>query len=109
MNFHSFLEIASLSSLSIPFILKYLSRTPETFEPYLQHGRNNAVQLEDSGLVIFRQIGQLKKQGRALPGIALELAKTGLPGTKKQAAKPGQGAIKPQDSPLAFELYDKLD
>ena len=112
MNLHPLPEVAATTGLSLSFVRKCLNRMPEVFKKYRHQGLNNAIQLEDSALVIFQQISDLKAQGYNLPTIMKEFAKSGLPGTDKPVSKPAQTVQtegNPTEPNIALEFYEKLD
>lgn len=86
----------------------------DIFEPHQKRGINNSIMLNDSGLVIFQQIGQLKSDGLTVSDIRDKIEQSGISKGRETAADPvqtggnGGGASFQQDSGLR-RLYDELD
>jgi hypothetical protein len=68
-------ELSAHTGLTTVFIRKCLTRLKSILEPHISHGEFNRIYADSSGVVIFDQIAQLKKEGLSLPEIERRLAK----------------------------------
>ncbi len=105
---HNINDISTRTSLSVNVLRKCIDRLKPTLQPYMQRGDNNQILFNNSGLIIFDKISQLKTEGLSLPEIELELKKIKLPGQGDETGgKTDKGkGTKPQANDQA--LLDKL-
>jgi hypothetical protein len=66
---HTIDDIRERTGLSRHFINRCSSKISDILDPYRQYGDNNQLFYDDSGLMIFDQIGQLKQEGKTIPEI----------------------------------------
>lgn len=66
---HTTDNIQEITGLPRHFIHRCSSKISDILDPYRQRGDNNQLLYDDSGLTIFDQIAQLKREGKNIPEI----------------------------------------
>lgn len=67
---HTYEDIAAHTSLKADFISRAHSRLSGFFKDYRAYGQNNQVRFDDSGLMLWNRVAQLKRDNKNLPEIA---------------------------------------
>ena len=71
---HTIDDIQERTGLSRHFINRCSSKISDILDTYRQYGDNNQLFYDDSGLLLFDQIAQLKREGKTIPEIKDRLA-----------------------------------
>ena len=70
---HTIDDIQERTGLPRHFINRCSSKISDILDPYRQYGDNNQLFYNDSGLMVWDHIGQLKRRGKTIPDIKTTL------------------------------------
>ena len=70
---HEINDVIQYTGLKDKFIRKCLTMFKGFLEPYVHRGTFNKILIDDSGLVLFDRIRQLKEEGLSIPQIQKEI------------------------------------
>jgi DNA-binding transcriptional MerR regulator len=73
---HEINDVIKYTGLKDKFIRKCLTMFKDILEPYVHRGTFNKILIDDSGLVLFDRIRQLKEEGLSIPQIQKRLSKS---------------------------------